>query len=72
MGLRNAQGDTLQRIIAVLGAVAFLVQGYNQSLMNGFTTLPSFLAAIPEVDTVTTTGAQKSYNAKILGQYPCS
>lgn len=67
MGLRNAQGDTLQRIIAVLGAVAFLVQGYNQSLMNGFTTLPDFLAAIPEVDTVHTTGSQKAYNAKILG-----
>ncbi|KAJ5647054.1 hypothetical protein N7490_003426 [Penicillium lividum] len=67
MGLRNVQGESLQRMIAVLGAVAFLVQGYNQSVMNGFTTLPSFLAAIPQVDTVNTTGAQASHNSTILG-----
>ncbi len=68
MGVRNVSGQALQRMIAVLGAVAFLVQGYNQSMMNGFTTLPTFLAAIPEVDTINTTGAQKSHNATILGQ----
>ncbi|EXJ86467.1 hypothetical protein A1O3_03418 [Capronia epimyces CBS 606.96] len=67
MGVRNIRGEGLQRMIAVLGAVAFLVQGYNQSMMNGFTTLPTFLAAIPEVDTVNTTGSQKSHNATILG-----
>lgn len=68
MGIRNVQGEGLQRMIAVLGAVAFLIQGYNQSVMNGFTTLPSFLAAIPQVDTVNTTGAQKSHNSTILGE----
>ncbi|KAJ5923679.1 hypothetical protein N7454_008924 [Penicillium verhagenii] len=67
MGIHNVQGQSLQRMIAVLGAVAFLVQGYNQSIMNGFTTLPSFLAAIPQVDTVNTTGAQASHNSTILG-----
>ncbi|KAJ5643313.1 uncharacterized protein N7484_005820 [Penicillium longicatenatum] len=67
MSIRNVQGEGLQRMIAILGAVAFLIQGYNQSVMNGFTTLPSFLAAIPEVDTVNTTGAQASHNSTILG-----
>ncbi|KAJ5287295.1 hypothetical protein N7478_002981 [Penicillium angulare] len=67
MGILNVQGESLQRMIAVLGAVAFLIQGYNQSVMNGFTTLPSFIAAIPEVDTINTTGAQASHNSLILG-----
>ncbi|KAL5341368.1 general substrate transporter [Aspergillus crustosus] len=67
MGITKVQGDSLQRMIAVVGAAAFMVQGYNQSMMNGFTTLPTFLQAIPEVDTVNTTGGEKAYNAKILG-----
>ncbi|KAJ5741702.1 hypothetical protein N7533_011111 [Penicillium manginii] len=67
MGLRNAQGESLQRMIAVLGAVAFLVQGYNQAMMNGFMTLPSFLETVPEVDTTHTTGSQKSHNSTIQG-----
>ncbi|KAL1892348.1 hypothetical protein Sste5346_007086 [Sporothrix stenoceras] len=67
MGFFRPEGENLQRMIAVLGAVAFLVQGYNQSVMGGFTTLPSFLEAIPAVDTVNTTGTQKAHNATILG-----
>lgn len=68
MGLRKAQGESLQRMIAVLGAVAFLVQGYNQAMMNGFMTLPSFLETVPEVDTTHTTGSQKSHNSTIQGK----
>ncbi|OQE17304.1 hypothetical protein PENSTE_c021G10100 [Penicillium steckii] len=67
MGLRHAQGESLQRMIAVLGAVAFLVQGYNQAMMNGFMTLPSFLETVPQVDTTHTTGSQKSHNSTIQG-----
>ncbi|KAJ5579987.1 uncharacterized protein N7459_005972 [Penicillium hispanicum] len=67
MVLNKAQGASLQRMIAVLGSVAFLVQGYNQAVMNGFTTLPNFLSTIPQVDTVNTTGGQKSHNSTILG-----
>jgi hypothetical protein len=69
MGVRSVQGESLQRMIAVLGAVAFLVQGYNQAMMNGFMTLPSFLETVPEVDTTHTTGAQKSHNSTIQGVY---
>lgn len=68
MGLRHARGESLQRMIAVLGAVAFLVQGYNQAMMNGFMTLPSFLETVPEVDTTHTTGSQKSHNSTIQGE----
>lgn len=68
MGLNGLRGESLQRVIAVTGALAFMVQGYNQSLMNGFTTLPSYIDAIPEVDTVNTKGSQKQHNAKILGK----
>ncbi len=69
MSLLAVQGKSLQRMIATLSAIAFLIQGYNQAMMNGFTTLPTFLAQIPEVDTVNTKGAQKAHNAKILGQF---
>ncbi|KAI1615169.1 general substrate transporter [Exophiala viscosa] len=67
MGLSNLQGRSLQRLIATLSSIAFLVQGYNQSVMNGFTTLPTFLAQIPQLDTVNTTGHQQSHNATIFG-----
>lgn len=69
MGIRTVQGASLQRMIAVLGSVAFLIQGYNQALMNGFSTLPTFLETIPQVDTVHTKGHQKSHNSTILGQF---
>lgn len=64
------RGRALQRSIAVLGAVAFLVQGYNQSMMNGFLTLNTFLSTIPQIDTIHTTGAQLSHNATIEGSPP--
>lgn len=69
MGIRNVRGETLQRVIAILSSVAFLVQGYNQAMMNAFTTLPSFLHTVPEIDTTHTTGAQKSRNADIQGWF---
>ena len=67
MGIRSIRGPTLQRLIAVLGAAAFAVQGYNQSLFGGFITLPDFLETIPEVNTVTTTGAKEAHNENIMG-----
>lgn len=67
MGLRTVRGDTLQRLIATLGAVAFLLQGYNQSMMNGLLTLNDFLKVLPGIDTIHTTGAQKAHNLNIQG-----
>lgn len=57
----------LQRLIAVLGAVAFLLQGYNQSMMNGLLTLDDFIKVIPQIDTLHVTGPQKLHHAKIQG-----
>lgn len=68
MGLRRARGASLQRIIATIGAVAFLLQGYNQSMMNGLLTLPAFNKLIPESDTINTEGAVKAHHAKIQGR----
>lgn len=68
MGLRTVRGIALQRTIATLGAVAFLLQGYNQSVMNGLLTLPDFLKVLPQINTITTTGAQQAQNAKIQGR----
>jgi hypothetical protein len=70
MGLRTLRGNALQRLVAVIGATAFLLQGYNQSMMNGFLTLSTFLKEIPEVDTLNTTGAKQAHNAQIEGTYP--
>ena len=67
MGLRSTRGIALQRLIAGLAAVAFLLQGYNQSVMNGLLTLPTFIAVLPQIDTLTTTGAQLAQNATIQG-----
>lgn len=69
---QQVRGQALQRSIAVLGAVAFLVQGYNQSMMNGFLTLDTFLSTVPQVDTIHTKGAQLAQNAKIEGLSTCS
>ncbi len=66
--LRKLQGPALQRMIAVVGSVAFLLQGYNQSMMNGLLTMGEFLQVIPQVDTLNTAGAQAAKNAKIQGE----
>lgn len=67
MALGNVRGVALQRLVACLGAVAFLLQGYDQSIMNGLLTLPSFIQVLPQIDTLSTTGAQQAQNANIQG-----
>lgn len=67
MGLRSMRGIALQRLIAILGAVAFLLQGYNQSMMNGLLTLDNFIQVLPQIDTLNTTGAKQAHNAKLQG-----
>lgn len=46
-------GKRLQLALAVTGAVAWILQGYDQALMNGLLTLPSFTATFPSIDTST-------------------
>jgi hypothetical protein len=70
VAFQNVRGLGLQRVLATVCAVAFLLQGYDQSIMNGLLTLNTFLSTMPEIDTLHTTGAQKEHNANVQGMYP--
>ncbi|KAJ5818958.1 general substrate transporter [Penicillium riverlandense] len=64
-GLR---GTALSRaIIWLVVCPAFLTYGYNQGVMGGLLTLKSFAVTFPEMNTLTTHGAQKHYNSNIQG-----
>lgn len=67
MGLTHLRGKSLGRVIGLIGAVGFVLQGYDQAVANGLLTLGSFIAIFPEIDTVNTTGSQKSHNSTIQG-----
>ena len=47
------QGKRLQLALAITGAVAWILQGYDQALMNALLTLPSFEATFPSISTAT-------------------
>ncbi|KAJ5605631.1 hypothetical protein N7510_008412 [Penicillium lagena] len=61
------RGKTLGLVIGVVGAVGFVLQGYDQAVANGLLTLGSFIAVFPQIDTVNTKGAQQSHNSTIQG-----
>lgn len=47
------QGQRLQFALAITGAVAWILQGYDQALMNGLLTLPSFESTFQAINTST-------------------
>lgn len=55
-GLR---GKRLQLALAVTGALAWILQGYDQAMMNGVLTLPSFVKTFPSIDANTPALAAK-------------
>ncbi|KAE8351125.1 general substrate transporter [Aspergillus coremiiformis] len=59
-GLRFAQ-------IFLIVCPSFILFGYNQSGVGGLTNFPSWIRQFPQIDTVHTTGAQKSHNATVQG-----
>ena len=61
------RGRSLTRSLGLLGAVAFILQGYDQGLMNGLITLPTFYNQFPETNSITTTGSVKSRASTIQG-----
>jgi hypothetical protein len=67
MGITTLRGKSLGRVIGLVGAVGFVLQGYDQAVANGLLTLGSFIAIFPQIDTVNTHGSQKSYNSTIQG-----
>ncbi|KAJ5999312.1 General substrate transporter [Penicillium sp. IBT 35674x] len=67
MALAKLRGKKLGRVIGIIGAVGFILQGYDQAVANGLLTLASFIAVFPQIDTLNTSGAQKSHNSTIQG-----
>ncbi|CAG8312614.1 unnamed protein product [Penicillium salamii] len=67
MASGKLRGKSLSRVIGLIGAVGFVLQGYDQAVSNGLLTLGSFIAVFPQIDTVHTTGSEKSYNSTIQG-----
>jgi hypothetical protein len=71
MGLftTNLRGKSLTRLLGVVGALAFTLQGYDQSLANGLLTLTSFIKVFPQIDTSNSSlsDSQKSHNSTIQG-----
>lgn len=53
--------------LALLAAIAFFLQGYDQAVFNGVVSLSSFVAQFPRIDTLNTHGAQQRDNARIQG-----
>lgn len=46
LGLR---GKALNVLVSLVAATAFMLQGYDQAVMNGLVTLPSFLGVFPQM-----------------------
>lgn len=46
---------------------AYLLFGYNNAVAGGLLDLPAWVARFPQIDTVSTIGAQKSHNSQIQG-----
>jgi hypothetical protein len=63
------KGKSLSLVIGLVGAVGFVLQGYDQAVANGLLTLGSFIAVFPQIDTVNTSGSEKAHNSKIQGIY---
>lgn len=53
MAPMQLQGKRLQLALAITGAFAWILQGWDQAVANGLLTLPSFTATFPEIDTST-------------------
>ena len=65
----SLRGTKLNVVLGVVGAMAFALQGYDQAVMNGLLTLHTFVNIFPQINTVDTSGAQKSHNALIQGSW---
>ncbi|KAJ5615641.1 hypothetical protein N7537_000755 [Penicillium hordei] len=67
MAPTKLRGKSLSLVIGIVGAVGFILQGYDQAVANGLLTLGSFIAVFPQIDTVNTSGSEKSHNSTIQG-----
>lgn len=56
-GLR---GRSLSVVVSLVAATAFMLQGYDQAVMNGLVTLPTFLSVFPEMKDAQVEGKMQS------------
>jgi hypothetical protein len=70
MFFSELRGPRLSLAVGIVGALGFMLQGYDQAVTNGLLTLDSFVKTFPTIDTVNTTGAQESHNSTIQGMFP--
>ncbi|CAG8365343.1 unnamed protein product [Penicillium salamii] len=64
----NLQGSQLLvALVALIVAPSFILFGYNQAVLGSLLSLKSWVAVFPAIDTVDTTGAQKSHNSTSQG-----
>lgn len=70
MAASGLRGRRLNITMSVLAALVFMMQGFDQALVNGLLTLDTWVKTFPGIDTVNTTGAQKEHNSKIQGTSP--
>lgn len=65
LGVTGNRLALAQILLTVLPS--YVLFGYNQSNLGGLVGLPDWVKYFPRIDTLTTTGAQKSNNATIQG-----
>jgi hypothetical protein len=65
LGLRGSR--LINVAIAIVVCPAYILLGYNNAVMGGLLTLPSFLATFPSIDTINTSGSEEAENARIQG-----
>ncbi|KAF7880726.1 uncharacterized protein EAF01_011995 [Botrytis porri] len=57
----GCKGKSLNRLITIVSGLDFLLFGYDQGVMGGLLTLPSFVETFPEIDTTN----DKSYHTAL-------
>lgn len=64
----GATGKALSNLqLALIVAPSFILFGYNQAGIGGLLTEADWVKTFPEIDTVNTTGAEKSKKSTIQG-----
>lgn len=61
------RGRRLSLAVGLVGAMGFMLQGYDQAVANGLLTLNSFVKTFPAIDAIHATGAEKSHKSTIQG-----
>lgn len=61
------KGRALRNFLAGIGSLAYFLQGYTQSVLNGLVTLDTFVRYFPSIDTVNATGEVLKTHATMQG-----